>query len=113
MTEYTKEEVEELAQKTNTNIVEYQDIFYLIDSDQLLPLSDKAKLRIYSDYLRSEFYRNYEDEDTSQYDETIITNLLYVWVNEVEGVVEYDVVTKNFEVLNTEWIYLNEFDTSN
>ncbi len=108
MTEYTLKEVESLSEKTGTEIVEYEGLIYLLDMPKnSSPLSDKMKLRIYSNFVRSEFYRNLEDVNTDENDETMITNLLYVWWNKDDSVVEYDVVSKDFQVLDTNWFHFS------
>ncbi len=106
MTEYTLKRVEGLSEETETETVEYEGLIYLVDMPKSsLPLSDKIKLRIYSNFVRSEFYRKHEDVNTSEYDETMITNLLYVWWNKKDGVIEYDVISKDFEILDTNWFH--------
>jgi len=108
MTEYTLKEVEGLSKETGTEIVEYEGMIYLVDMPKgSLPLSNKIKLRIYSNFVRSEFYRNHENIETGEHDETMITNLLYVWWNEDDGIIEYDVISKDFQVLNTNWFHFS------
>lgn len=108
MTEYTLNEIKGLSEETGTKIVEYEGLIYLVDMPEgSLPLSDKMKLRIYSNFVRSEFYRSNENVDADEYDETMISNLLYVWWNEDDGIIEYDVISKDFQVLDTNWFHFN------
>ena len=108
MTEYTLKEVESLSEETGTEIVEYEELIYLLDMPKgSQPLSDKMKLRIYSNFVRSGFYREYENVNADEYDETMISNLLYVWWNEDDGIIEYDVISKDFQVLDTNWFHFN------